>query len=180
MSTSGKSSLALRSKQLDDAIAQSDEGAIFSPDRAHRYVLWRRWADHGPTVLFVGLNPSTADERTNDPTIRRCISFASQFGAATLIVSNLFAFRATKPKDLFCAADPVGLEADAWLEVSTNHAKNTVACWGTHGAFLGRASAVLPTLRNPHCFGTTMGGEPKHPLYLRGATKLVPLPGGRA
>lgn len=180
MSTSRKPSLALRRRQLDEAILQSEEGAIFSPDRAHRYVLWRRWAEHGPSVLFVGLNPSTADERTNDPTIRRCISFAGKFGATTLIVANLFAFRATKPRDLLCAADPVGPEADAWLEVSTNYAKNTVACWGAHGAFLARASAVLPMLRNPYCFGTTMGGEPKHPLYLGGATKPLPLPGGHA
>lgn len=74
-------------------------GAEFSPCKTYRYALWRRWSD-APPVLFVMLNPSTANESQDDPTIRRCISFAKQWGHGGIIVGNLFAFRSPYPTDL--------------------------------------------------------------------------------
>ncbi len=90
-------------------------GAELSPCKAYRYALWRRWSD-APPVLFVMLNPSTADESQDDPTIRRCISFAKQWGHGGIIVGNLFAFRSPYPNDLQTAADPIGPENNLWLE----------------------------------------------------------------
>lgn len=99
----------------------------FSEDRAFRYTLWREWdvdsltgcADdlpHGHQFAqFIGLNPSTADETRDDPTIRRCIGFAKLWGYGALCMTNLFAFRATKPRDMRQAADPIGPENMALL-----------------------------------------------------------------
>lgn len=165
-------SLRLR---LERAIYTSSAGAFFSDDRRYRYVLWRRWNIDGPVMMFVGLNPSTANEKFDDPTIRRCIGFARAHGAAGVIVSNLFAFQATKPRDLFAEPEPVGSDADAWLGAAAEVASSTIACWGAHGCHQDRASEVLHVLRDPLCFGVTLHGEPRHPLYLRGDSQLVPL-----
>src|SRR4028119_2392792 len=90
-------------------------GAIFDPTRTYRYALWRTWDAARPPVAFVLLNPSTADARRDDPTIRRCANFARTWGFGGLEVVNLFAFRATHPTDLKCAADPVGPQNDVHL-----------------------------------------------------------------
>ena len=87
--------------------ADMERSANFSRCRRYRYALWRRWAPGDDYVLLVGLNPSTADHRRDDPTIRRCIGFARDWGYSGLCVANLFAFRATYPRDLFAADDPV-------------------------------------------------------------------------
>ncbi|MDA8965892.1 DUF1643 domain-containing protein, partial [Pseudomonadales bacterium] len=92
-----------------------ETSADFSPCRTYRYALWRTWDKTEPYVLFLGLNPSTADETENDPTITRCIDFAKQLGFGGLCMANLFAFRATQPKDLKQAKDPVGDANDKWL-----------------------------------------------------------------
>ena len=89
-------------------------------------------------MQFVGLNPSTADENLDDPTIRRCIQFAKDWGYGALCMTNLFAFRATKPTDMKAAEDPVGSVNDLWLEETSKVAGATLACWGTHGIFQGR------------------------------------------
>ena len=88
--------------------AGMEKGARFSESRTHRYALWRIWEKGAPMVMFVGLNPSTADETQDDPTIRRCIDFAKRWGYGGLYMLNIFAFRATNPKDMKAAADPVG------------------------------------------------------------------------
>lgn len=161
---------------LKESLTAAERGAFFSPDRVHRYVLWRRWKKQGALCLFVGLNPSTADEEIDDPTIRRCSNFAAGFGAAGLIVANLFSFRATKPVDLFRAREPVGPQTDAWLLAAVGAARQTIACWGVHGSFRERSKHVAPLLGTPFCFGTTKSGEPRHPLYLHKTTEVIPLP----
>ncbi|MCB0280523.1 MAG: DUF1643 domain-containing protein, partial [Calditrichaeota bacterium] len=83
-------------------------GARFSRDRRYRYALWRTWADGNDSVLFIGLNPSQADEKENDPTIRRCISFAQDWGFSGCIVVNLFAYCTAYPGELKTIADPIG------------------------------------------------------------------------
>ena len=82
--------------------------ARLSDDRRYRYLLVRRWDNTLPDATFVMLNPSTADERDDDPTIRKCIGFAKRWGCGGIKVVNLYAFRATNPRDCFAAADPIG------------------------------------------------------------------------
>lgn len=154
-------------------------GAVFSPCRRWRFVLWRPTARDGGkgTVAFIGLNPSTADELVNDPTVTRCLNFAAVWGYAGMVMLNAFAFRATDPRVMRRAPDPVGFENDAALVGFARMANLVIACWGNHGRHRGRSAAVqrllaaeVPTLRL-HCLGITGSGEPKHPLYLRGTTE---------
>jgi hypothetical protein len=148
-------------------------GAVFDAAGVYRYHLWRRWSDHGPRVVFVGLNPSTADGSHDDPTIRRCMGFAERWGCAHLDVLNLFAFRATRPRDLRQSADPVGPDNPHYLESITKGADTLVACWGVHGAWQDQGVQLRELLPGPwFCLGLTQAGHPRHPLYLRKGTPL--------
>ena len=138
----------------------------FSPCRTYRYALWREWIGGSGYAMFVGLNPSTADEMLDDPTIRRCIGFAKSWGYAALCMTNLFAFRATEPKDMMAAADPIGPGNDAFLQELAPDAGVVVAAWGAHGAYRGRDAEVCRMLPDLHCLALTKGGHPGHPLYL--------------
>lgn len=154
------------------------KGAHFSDDRAYRYALWRTWDEAAGFVMFIGLNPSTADERADDPTIRRCIGFAKAWGYGGIAMLNLFAFRATDPKVMLAASDPVGPENDEWLMNYYETAGMTIAAWGAHGAYRGRDRAVCELRRRDpnaktdtlgeclYCLGRTKHGQPRHPLYL--------------
>jgi hypothetical protein len=93
--------------------------------------------------MIIGLNPSTADEIDDDPTIRRCIAFAKSWGYGGLYMANLFAFRATEPADLFAANDPIGSGNDEWLCNLSKDAGVVVAAWGNHGSHLGRSREVM-------------------------------------
>jgi len=147
---------------------------IFSPCRTYRYTLWREWIGGEGYAMFVGLNPSTADETQDDPTIRRCISFAKAWGYAGMCMTNLFAYRATDPEDMKAVDDPVGPENDANLMDVARGAGVIVAAWGVHGTHKGRNSAVLAILPALHCMALTKDGHPGHPLYLR--KTLTPVP----
>lgn len=144
--------------------------AIFSQDRVYRYVLWRKWGHEG-YAMFIGLNPSTADETIDDPTIRRCVAFAKAWGYGALCMTNLFAFRATDPKVMVRAADPVGPENDERLLAVANGAGVRIAAWGTNpakGALARRCrdtavKSIMPAL---HVLKLTKDGHPAHPLYL--------------
>ncbi len=149
--------------------------AVFSPDRVHRYALYRTWGS-GPTVLFIMLNPSTADETLNDPTVRRCIVYARRWGFGGLRVANIFAFRATKPADMKSAVDPIGPDNDQWICRLHQESEITIAAWGKDGAFLNREEQVKVLLPNLYCLKLTNQGRPCHPLYLRG--DLLPIPFG--
>jgi len=146
--------------------------AVFSPERLYRYSLTRRWAD-GPIMNVIGLNPSTADETTDDPTIRRCIALARRNGYGALIMTNLFAFRATSPTEMKQALEPIGIDNDPAIYAATQYASGmVVAAWGTQGAHVNRGRRVLELLRYTAdvyplwCLGVTRDGHPKHPLYL--------------
>lgn len=143
-------------------------GAVFDSTRRYRYELTRRWSD-GPTVAFVMLNPSTADDRTDDATIRRCIGYARRWGYGTLRVANLFALRATDPARLKSADDPIGPDNDAHVLAVASEADRVVAAWGAHGGYLHRDRRVLEmlgTLGDVFCLGMTKAGQPRHPLRL--------------
>ena len=149
-----------------------NHGAILSPCRQYRYTLWRTWDCTKGTCLFIGLNPSTADEREDDPTIRRCVSFAKSFGCGRLMMANLFALRATDPADMKRNADPVGRDNDDWLRRLVGDAEIVIAAWGTHGGHLARDIFVRKLLGEIHCLGVTKKGFPRHPLYLSKETPL--------
>jgi hypothetical protein len=152
--------------------------AVFSPCRRYRYQLGRTWEPDAPPVLFVGLNPSTADETADDQTIHRCIRFARDWGYGGILMANLFAFRATDPRDMKAAADPVGEDNDRWLARLAGEAGVVVACWGAHGEHKGRAQAVVDSgvLGSFTVLGLTKDGHPRHPSRLSAACRpLNPL-----
>src|SRR5262249_55544994 len=115
-----------------------------------------------------------ADHVRDDPTIRRCLDFAKRWGYGGLYMTNIFAFRATDPKVMKKAADPIGLENDFWLRKTAKGTGLVVAAWGTHGAFKDRARDVIEQIPDLHCLRTTKSGMPEHPLYLPKA--LTPIP----
>lgn len=148
-----------------------NKGANFSTDRLYRYQLWRIWDETKRPALFIGLNPSTADENIDDPTIRRCIDFARQWGNGGLIMTNLFAYRSTDPKELRCIADPVGQDNDDWLVASHKKAGITVLAWGNGGTYLNRGAIVTSMLPGATRLKITKQGQPQHPLYLPKTTR---------
>jgi hypothetical protein len=123
-------------------------------------------------AMFIGLNPSTANETEDDPTIRRCISFAKSWGYDGLCMTNLFAFRATLPAVMLAEPDPVGQDNDQHLLAMAAKAGVVIAAWGTPGVHMGRADAVKAMVPNLHYLRLTKAGHPGHPLYLPG--DLVP------
>jgi hypothetical protein len=127
-----------------------------------------------PAVLFVALNPSTADEISDDATVRRCIGFAKSWGFGKLVIANLFAFRSTDPTILAGAVDPVGPRNDWWLKALSERSSLTIAAWGVHGSLYRRSEQVLPQLRNIHHLGRTQQGHPRHPLYLPSSATPIP------
>jgi hypothetical protein len=143
-----------------------DGSAVFSDCEQYRYVLRRTWNATHKSVLFIGLNPSTADAKLNDPTIRRCIGFARDWGYGSMLMANLFAYRATEPCVLPDVDDPIGPRNNWWLSVLQRQVDLVVAAWGIHGTLLSRDVYVLSRLSEVHCLGLTKAGHPKHPLYL--------------
>lgn len=155
-----------------------DQGAVFSGCRTWRYSLWRRWADGGRLLAVIGLNPSTADETQDDPTIRRCLRFARDWGFDGLVMLNLFAFRATDPKVMKRAGNPVGPDNNEHLQQETARCQQVIAAWGAHGAFIGRGERVRQLLEcDLFCLGTTKDGHPRHPLYLPASSRPEPWSG---
>ena len=155
---------------------QTSMGAAFSPCKKWRYKLWRIWNPEKPYCLFLMLNPSTADETKNDPTVERCQRFAHAWRYGGLHVCNIFAFRATEPKDMKAFNDPVGPGNDeAIIEIAKN-AGIVVCAWGNNGKHLNRSSQVVEMLKangiDIHYLKLTGHNEPGHPLYLK--KTLVP------
>jgi hypothetical protein len=132
----------------------------------YRYLLTRGPASAREHVVFVMLNPSTATQTRDDATIRKTIGFAHRLGFERLSVVNLFALRATDPRRLYRARDPVGPDNDAAIRDATRDATMVIAAWGNHGALRGRAAHVLAMLPAVHHFGLTALGQPRHPLYV--------------
>lgn len=146
--------------------------AVFSPDRVYRYTLWRTWlGGNGQYLMVIGLNPSTADEITNDPTVFRCMDFAQRWGFSALCMTNLFAFRATDPFVMKFHPSPIGEQNDEYLLQVSRKAGLILAAWGNHGNHLQRDRAVIQMIPNLYCLRKTKAGYPQHPLYLPKTTK---------
>lgn len=145
-------------------------GAELSLCRTYRYVLWRVWDIEKPPLVFVLLNPSTADEIEGDPTISRCMRRAIALGCGSLWVVNLFAYRSTKRAVLKTLPDPVGPKNDEFILSAARKAGQVVCGWGNDGKLLGRDQAVLGMLRSngvkTMALAVNDDGTPGHPLYL--------------
>ncbi len=144
--------------------------AIYSDCENYRYSLTRTWDETGKRVLFVMLNPSTATEVQNDPTVERCERRARTLGYGAFCVCNIFAYRATDPKVMRAQADPTGPANDAAIIEASDWADDIVCAWGTHGEHLQRGPEMERILRaQPKPLthlGLSKAGHPKHPLYI--------------
>jgi hypothetical protein len=126
-------------------------------------------------LVFIGLNPSTADEVQDDPTIRRCIGFARTWGFARLKVLNVFGFRSTNPLGLRLAQDPVGPQNMCTVAEVVGKADLVVCAWGAlvPPGWEDQVDRVLELVPEPHCLGRTTRGSPRHPLYVPAAMDAV-------
>jgi hypothetical protein len=171
---------------------------VFSDCRRYRYTLWREWDEPemgllglvasgrlkpGSYLMVIGLNPSTADETNDDPTVRRCINFAKHWGFGALCMTNLFAYRATDPEVMKKTMAPVGETIDSNTSVNCKHlvkcaagAGMVLAAWGKHGSHLNRAAQVIRMLPPMHTLGINKDGSPKHPLYVAASATPILLP----
>ena len=143
----------------------TERGAIISDCGQYRYRLWRTWDASKPIVGFIMLNPSTADAEQDDPTIRRCIGFAKSWGYGGLEVGNVYAYRATDPRELLKVADPYGPVNLEHLFNIRDRCELLVAAWGAR-CDPGDGREMIRSLRGMRAFGFTANGSPKHPLYL--------------
>lgn len=154
-------------KQLSLFDFQVEKGAHFSPCRVWRYSLWRIWDPSKPAIAFCCLNPSTADELIDDPTVRRCIQFSKNWGYGSFTMLNAYAYRSTDPRGLKTVENPVGEENDVVLATVAARVQDIIVGWGVH-CEPNRAESVLKILGKVHCLGVNENGSPKHPLYIRG------------
>lgn len=152
--------------------------AVYSDCERFRYSLTRVWEPAGRRVNFVMLNPSTATEVQNDPTVERCERRARALGYGGFAVTNIFAWRDTDPRAMRAALDPIGTDNDAAIVERATWAADVIAAWGTHGAHLARGPAVralLMSLDRPLLhLGLSKDGHPRHPLYLPYAIEPEP------
>ena len=123
--------------------------------------------------MFIGLNPSTADEEVDDPTIRRCFNYAKNWGYGGFKMANLFAYRTTLPSNLKKVKYPVGSENDKYIVTLSKKADITIASWGNNGNLYSRDKQVLSLLPNLMCLKVNKSGQPAHPLYLKNFLKLT-------
>lgn len=156
------------------------KGALLSPSRTYRYILSRSWCSSSTPnqLIVIGLNPSKADARVDDPTVKKLIFITRRFGYNALMLLNLFAYRATDPKELLKVEDPIGPMNNEILESYCSGIGDIVLAWGNGGTYMERGREVmnmlLPTNKLLKCFGKTGQGHPCHPLYLPKETKIVP------
>jgi hypothetical protein len=175
-----------------DLLPKEVRSADFSECRRYRYTLKIVWDDALPLCQVIGLNPSTADEFKDDPTLRRVKGFAKAWGHGGIVMTNLFAWRDTKPAAMKKAALPIGecsfcsyevrtanrvhsftQRNDAELFLAAQQCALTIAAWGNHGTFLKRDQRVRDLIKGMKCFRLTNAGQPEHPLYMPAATQLI-------
>lgn len=147
--------------------------ATISACGKYRYKLSRVWDKNLPKVLFIMLNPSTADANEDDPTIGRCIGFAKSWGYGGIMVGNLFAYRSTDPKQLLSVENPVGDENQKCVKEMQDECEIIVCAWGNAPVFPYESFTGFDE-RKAHYLKITKKGYPAHPLYLKGDLKPKP------
>lgn len=157
-------------------VDEEPSGAVFAEERTHRLYLWRRWNNNLPWIMFIGLNPSKADERRNDPTVRRGIGFADKWGYGGMFMFNAYTLVSTDPKKLNTET-PLVIGADLAMRVARRRCTKAVACWGSLitkvRGWEDRVERIKWELAPLHCIGVTKDGHPRHPLYLPGDSELA-------
>lgn len=170
ISRSGKPQRAQQAPDLLHGLCADSAAATFSPCRTYRYTLSRTWDPARPVWVFAMLNPSTADEFMNDPTVARCQKRAMRGGAGGVVVVNIFAYRSTDPSALYGLDDPVGPGNDDAILDKCRSAGMVICAWGKHGALHDRGAGVKAMLEaagvTPHVLALNKDGSPKHPLYV--------------
>ena len=150
----------------DDAFSE----AMYSECRKYRYYLSREWDVTKKRAHFIMLNPSTATEYQNDPTVERCERRARSLGYGAFAVTNIFAWRETNPKQMEKVSDPIGAQNDSIILETCKNSNINIAAWGTHGSHLARGTAVreifIKAKLRISSLGITKMGHPKHPLYI--------------
>lgn len=148
--------------------------AIFSPCRQYRYAYYNEWDASKPKVMFIGLNPTDMDENQSNPTLRRCINFAKDWGYGGLYVTNLFARLALTPEQLKIAQEPIGQENNDWLIKLAKECDLIIAAWGNDGKHLNRSAEMKQLIPKMMCLKINQSGEPAHPLYQPKTAEPIP------
>lgn len=154
--------------------------AEFSPCRDYRYRLAQIWDEKTAPLYWLMLNPSTADEQRNDPTVEGCERRARKWGYGGCVIFNIFAYRATEPKNLKLHADPIGVENDKWMKklARLSRENDVIAAWGAHGVYQNRSQNVCDIFRSKKgrlsALQINKSGEPRHPLYIPRVLKPQP------
>lgn len=143
----------------------------------YRYKLTRTWDPGAEPLVFILLNPSTADASQDDPTIRRCMGFAKRWGFGSIVVVNLYAYRATKPRDMLAVDDPIGPDNDRIIAEAVE-GNTVVAAWGTNARpeRVAEVLQLIPRTAELLALEITKDGHPRHPLYVLGEAQPVPWP----
>lgn len=154
--------------------------AVFNEARTHRYLLTRRWSEGPRIAVFVMLNPSKAGAFETDPTCTRCGGFARRAGCNAFAAVNLYGLCATDPAELSRHADPIGQHGDAFIAEHCQPGRLVIAAWGAHKFARDRAAQVTARLADAgvslKCLGVNKDGSPKHPLFVRADSPLIPYP----
>ena len=155
-----------------DLFNQIDNGAIFSNDKKYRYVLWRIWNNDLPKLMFIGLNPSTANQHKNDNTINRIKGLCVSLGFGGFYMLNLFTYITAYPRELNECLDPVG-PSDKYISMYIEKVNKTVLCYGSFKQAKNRAIEVKHLLNDVYCLGINRDGSPLHPLYCPTNSQLI-------
>jgi len=151
-----------------------NDGATFDSTRQYRYCLWRKWDINLPFIMFIGLNPSTANEHSDDPTIRRVMRFARDWGYGGVFMLNLFAYVTTNPKQLLTCTDAIGPENDMYLFGVSKRCNRIIFAWGAFKETKERAKDIMLLFPNAEALVINKDGTPRHPLYVPG--DVIPVP----
>jgi hypothetical protein len=153
-----------------------ENDAVISDCGKYRYMLRRTWDHARPRLLYIMLNPSTADAKKDDATIRSCVRLASGLGYGSMEVVNVFGYRATKPTELLTVAEPCGLQNEDHVRRALGRCDIPVCAWGAwppaQEASIYIRNAIRAERPAAFCFGKTASGAPKHPLYIKSGTPL--------
>lgn len=152
------------------------QGASLSACKEYRYSLWRIWDEHKSYVLFICLNPSTADDSNDDATVKKCVKYAEDWGYGGVYIANLFALRSKDPNELFKSNDPIGPDNNSRIIQLSKKAGVIVAAWGNHGSYMSRDKYILDRIPNLKCLNVNKTGQPAHPLYQPDTTSLKSFP----
>jgi len=144
-------------------------GAEFSIDKKERYSLNREWDKSKNKILYIMLNPSLADDKNDDPTIRRLINFTKKFNYGGFLVGNIFTTITPNPKELDKSKGMSDKNFEELIKL-INKVDQIVYAWGSS---IEEPQLLKKLVLNPKCFGKNLNGTPKHPLYLPSQTKLI-------